>query len=394
MLNRCQHGGVFREAEDAGGMGLKTRAAGALRRGFTMGGVLRITKRLVALTFVTLTVVTVTFLALLALGGSASAAEKTLSWWRDACGYSVSFDSDKFEEVRVRNTVHLLYGPPDFAAPSVGLPVNPQSVARLNPEDHPSRECKAALDVAGRLEFLPLAGIEDYRRALVDEIKDMCEFETAEIRGLRDPSALRDYRPAVAACSPLVDALEGRRDIKRDDIKTAFRRTLDERCSGEADSVRCVNSALARAQRPDGDEWVQLYLVRVGWNRCASAFTSRTVDGRKREQLRAELEEQFGRSFKITRHSCEAAKADSSPRSGAATAALAEATPGKPAATAEKPRSLGCSLKPTLRGRRAEPVQASCAAGNPLRRSVPAASGLPSSLSAGWTMQDRSFTWR
>jgi hypothetical protein len=342
-----------------------------------MGGTIaRIARYLIALTFFTLSAI-----ALPVFGGGASAAEKSLSWWHDGCGYSVSFEPGRIDETQLQNTVRLLYGPPDFAAPSVGLPFNPPSVAKLN-LDHTTRECKAALDVAGRLEFLPLPGIEDYRRALMAEIEDTCQFETAEIRSFREPSALRDYAPA-AACSPFVDALEGKTDLM-----AAFQQTLDERCRGDAAPAQCVERGHAKAETADGMHWVRLYVIKFGWSSCASEFTSRTVDSNKLELMRIALEQQFRHAFKA-KNRCEATADSSGERS--AVVALAEAAPAKPAATAEKPRAPGCSLK--QRGRRAEPEQASCAAGNLLRRSAAATSGLPTSFSAGWAMHDRSFTW-
>lgn len=294
-----------------------------------MGGAISrscITNLLAAVTFAALPM-----LAALEFAASALAAEKTLSWWHDDCGYSVSFDPAKEDEARLRNTVHLIYGPPDFKAPSVGLPFNPHSVARLN-LDHTRRECQSALDVAGRLEFIALAGIDDYRRALMDEIRDTCEFETVQIRGFKEPSALRDYQPA-AACSPYVDALEGKRDIM-----AAFQQTVSQRCTG-ADQVSCIDRTFARAQKNDGGDWVRLYLTKFGWNNCAVDFTSRSVDGRKLEQMRAGLEEQFRSAFRVTKNRCEAAAGSRPGFRTVSAAPLGALPPGKaaPPASASSP---------------------------------------------------------
>jgi hypothetical protein len=324
-----------------------------------MGAVVsRITKLLAAVSFV----------ALPAL--DTGAAEKTLSWGHEACDYSVTFDPGKYDEARLRNTAHLLYGPPDFKAPSVGLPFNPQSIARLNLE-HTQRECRSALDVASRLEFIALPGIDDYRRALMDEIKDTCEFETTEIRGFQKPSALRDYQPA-AVCSPFVDALEGKRDIM-----AAFRQTVSQRCSG-ADQAECIERENARAQKDDGNDWVRLYLVKFGWNSCASQFTRRNVDSRKLELMRAGLEEQFQQTFKITKNRCEAV-ANAQPELRFAPAPLADAIPDKAASTGgkaavsstDRPHVLRCSNPTeTVRWRRSEPERALCAAAHTDYRSA------------------------
>jgi hypothetical protein len=338
----------------------------------------RITKLAVALTVP----------ALLVSGGAVQAADDTVSWWHDGCGYSVRFDAAQRDGARVRNTIHLLYGPPDFKAPSVGLPFHPRSVARINLE-HVSQECRSALDVAGRLEFLPLTGIDEYRRGLMDEIKDTCAFEIAQIRGFRDPSALRDYQPA-AACTPFADALEGKRDMM-----AAFRQTLDHYCAG-ADQASCVDRELTRTQKEDGGDWIRLYLIKFGWNTCASEFTSRHADGRKLEQMRTDLEDQFRRAFKVTRHSCEAG-ADSQAQLRSVPATLDDTALDKPAspappASADKPHPGTCSLKPAARGRRSEAEKALCAAGHALVRSGTQAKELPTPFAAGRVLRSTART--
>ncbi len=311
-----------------------------------------------------------------ALGVRAPAAEKTLSWWRDACGYSVSFDPEAYDEARLRNTVHLIYGPPDFKAPAVGLPFNPQSVARLNLE-HIGRECRGVLDVARRLEFVPLAGIEDYRRALMDDIADTCAFETVQIRGFRDPSALRDYPPA-AACSPYVDALEGKRDLM-----AAFRQTVGERCGGTDQA--CVDRELARAQKDDGTAWARLYLLKYGWNRCASDFTSRGADGQKREAMRTALEAQFRRVFTVTANGCEA-DASSQPAVRAVSTTAIDPAPAREASPAAKLHRVRCrNPTATARGLRPDPERALCAAAHTSRRS--ASAELPTPYAAARSKQ-------
>jgi hypothetical protein len=335
-----------------------------------------------------LAVTVLTVSTLMTSGSPAPAADNTLSWWHDGCGYSVNFDAAQHDEARLRNTVHLLYGPPDFKAPSVGLPFNPRSVARINLE-HVAQECRSALDVAGRLEFLSLTGVEEYRRGLMDEIKDTCAFETAQVRGFRDPSALRDYQPA-AACTPYADALEGKRDMM-----AAFQQTLDHNCAG-ADQAACVEQELMRAQKEDGRDWVRLYLVKFGWNMCATEFTSRHADGRRLEQMRADLEGQFRQAFKVTRHSCEVA-AGREPELRSVPATLAVAPPGKPAspaatASADKPRAARCVLKPSAQGRRSEAEKALCAAGHSPVRSAGQAKELPTPFAAGHGLRSATQT--
>jgi len=241
-----------------------------------------------------------TLAVLLAICDGAPAAERMLSWKDDIdCRHTVSFDPVKYDEARLRNTVNLLVGHSDFEAPVASLPFDPQSIAKLD-LDRTNQECGKALETASRLKFIPLKGIEDYRRAKIAEIKDACEFETIKIRGFQDVSALHEYRPA-AACSHFIEALEG-----KGDIMTVFRETLDRNCARNASPAQCVGRELANSQKTDGMEWVRLYLMTFGWNNCANKFTSRSADHKKLEQMRTELEGQFRRAFKVTKDKCDA----------------------------------------------------------------------------------------
>jgi hypothetical protein len=58
-----------------------------------------------------------TLAVLFSFNESASAIERTLSWVYDDCNYSLGFDPGKYYEATLKNTLHLLFGPPEFKAP-------------------------------------------------------------------------------------------------------------------------------------------------------------------------------------------------------------------------------------------------------------------------------------
>jgi hypothetical protein len=218
---------------------------------------------------------------------AAPAAEKTLSWYDEsACTSTIRFDPAKYDEARMKDTVKLLY------ESDLDLP-DPRS-------ENADQVCKDLLETAGRLKFIPLKGIEDYQRVKIAELNDGCEFGSALVRGLKDPSALRDYRPAATACSRFTDALEG-----KSDITTIFRETVNRNCSKvPLIQKQCVSEALAGAQKADGKEQVRSYVVNFGWSECAASFMSGKVDRKKLDQMRADLDKQFRRTFKITAKNC------------------------------------------------------------------------------------------
>lgn len=247
---------------------------------------------------------------LLASLDGAAAAEKRLTWF-DGCNESIGFDPARYDEVKLRSTLRLLFGPSDFEVPPSPTPMVPQAVARLPDVNRITATCSQALDAANRLEFIPLDGIEDYRRARITELQDVCRFETAKIRGFRDPSALRDYSPALAACSGFIDALEGKRDLL-----ATFRDTVNQSCSRNGSPVSCMARETANLQKPDGMDWAKLYLLVFGWNNCALKYTVRSVDRKRLEQMRAQLEAQFRRLFEVRKDKCDDTGQDGHPEFG------------------------------------------------------------------------------
>ncbi|HEY5965026.1 MAG TPA: hypothetical protein VIU42_13500 [Xanthobacteraceae bacterium] len=233
----------------------------------------------------------------LTLGTSASAARKTLSWDDDACTHRISFDPAKHDEKRLNNSIRLLFARHDLAAPIVPFVADPQAAAKLDLHKY-DRQCSDVLKTVRELELAPLQGIEDYRRARTGDIDDTCRFGNAEIRGLRDPSALRDYTRAPA-CSHFIDALEGKSDIDK-----LFRETVLRQCGNNASPQRCRNETLGEAQKPDGKERVRFYLTMYGWNNCANNNAARIADSKALDKLRAGLERQFRRMFTV-RSKCE-----------------------------------------------------------------------------------------
>jgi len=231
----------------------------------------------------------------LATGNGASAAQKALSWSDDACTYRISFDPAKHDAKRLNSTIRLLFNSQDFSAPIIPYTSGPQEAAKIDLRKF-DQECSAAVRKVLELELSPLQGIEDYRGHLVAESEDACRFGNIQIRGLRDPSALREYTRA-SACSHFIDALEGKSDIMK-----AYREMVTQQCANNASPRRCREDGLKEAEKPDGEARVRFHLVTYGWNNCANQHTVRDSD--VREKLRSPLEKQFRRMFAV-RSKCE-----------------------------------------------------------------------------------------
>jgi len=229
---------------------------------------------------------------------SAAAAEKTASWSDDVCRYSVKFDGARYDEKTVQNTVNLIFGWEIKAPPRTAYAPSPEAARKLDLAQYQA-ECAAALRHARQLRVLPLPGIEQYRRALIDTVQEACRFTAIQIRGYSDPKALREYTPA-AACTPFVDALEGKTDIMK-----VFHETLRAQCQRNASPTQCVNREIERSQRPDGMEWVRHFLFGFGWNNCAVRYvTAWNFTGAIADQ-RTELERRFKDLFAVEKDECD-----------------------------------------------------------------------------------------
>lgn len=263
-------------------------------------------------------------LAALLVGSSAAAAgKKTVSWNDELCRNSVAFDPVKVDEQRLRDTVQLLFDSAKLQAPMVSMPFQPQAISRLDAAET-DRQCKAALEATRNLKLVPLAGIEDYRRAKIAETRDWCEFEAIKIRGFRDPAALREYTPA-ASCSKFIDALEG-----KSDLVAAFRETVDQNCKRNASPAQCAARELANLQKADGPDWARLYLTTFGWSNCAIKYALLNADSKKRGAMLDALEKQFLKTFEVVKDQCDAPQ-DGHPEFGEIALFDANVAPATPA---------------------------------------------------------------
>jgi hypothetical protein len=236
--------------------------------------------------------------SILLLCPAAPAAEQTVSWSDDACRYSIKFDPARYDETIVQNTVNLIFGPPDIISPSVTYAPNPEAGRKLDAAQVQA-ECTGRLRRVRQLRLLPLPGIEQYRRALIEKVQDACRFTTIQIRGRSDPKALREYAPA-AACAPFVDALEGKTDIMK-----VFHDALRAQCQRNASPIQCVDREIERSQRPDGMEWVRHFLIGFGWNNCAIKYVTAWNFGGAIAEQRSELERRFNELMPVEKSECD-----------------------------------------------------------------------------------------
>jgi hypothetical protein len=218
------------------------------------------------------------------------AGQKTLGFGNSVCSYRLQFNPAKQSEDAVGSTARLLFNWEDFRAPFGAFP-DQDTYSEFDFDEY-QQQCTNAVSRLNETTFVPLSGIEAYRRSLIEEFKDTCEFETIKVRGFSSPAALRDYRPA-SSCTRFIDALEGRTDTR-----AFFREFVAESCKKNSSPARCVEELSAKDPH--------FLLLTFGWGNCANQYTSRNnADGAQRERMRTRLQTQFSRLFKVKTIFCE-----------------------------------------------------------------------------------------
>jgi hypothetical protein len=232
-----------------------------------------------------------TLTVILALCGAAVAAQT--GWEDDACDYKVTFDPRKVDTAALKGTIDLLFKQQPVVLGDMYQTPEQAATADLGKLQ---KECAEAIDGRKSLKLLPLPGIEDYRTSVTEDLRDTCEREVAGMRAIRDAGALRDYKPAVVACSEYIDALEGKTDFER-----VFRKTNEQSCQNNASPAACRNRTIADGQKPDGAERKRLFVLTFGWSNCAVNLPAVETRDQKRKAQLDSLTRIFRRQFKVAR---------------------------------------------------------------------------------------------
>jgi hypothetical protein len=237
---------------------------------------------------------------MLMLSSKSYSATKIIEWENAAfCRFETRFDPAKYDTEALRNTINVLFGDGFYqlGIPNIGLD-RPGGHLTSNTEQF-QNQCEMARQQARSLAVIALPGIEDYRAYRLEELDDYCHFGTIESRAASgDVAALREYTKSAEACSPFIDALEGKTDIR-----AVWRDVIETECRKNFDPVSCRASFLAADSRPNPDEAIKLDVLTDGWGNCSVRYL-KTSDMQTREAMRDALIKSFRRRFKIKAYPC------------------------------------------------------------------------------------------
>ena len=214
--------------------------------------------------------------------------------WNDAtCSYKLTFDARKVDRDALKGTIDILFNELPYVPTDQFF--SPEDAARAD-VGKLERECPAVIERQKRHKLLPLPGLDSFRSSLVDDTQDSCGFKLATMRAIKSAAALRDYTPALPACTEFVDALEGKTDLDR-----TWTAIVEASCRENASPEACRNRDRAEAQKPDGLERKRLQVLNFGWNNCAVPFMRMNALSDERDRMRDAIAKKLKAQFKVRR---------------------------------------------------------------------------------------------
>jgi hypothetical protein len=208
----------------------------------------------------------------------------------EACDYEFQFDAAESEFLIKQTFRFLAFGIRDVLGPQIFAP---KDLSKIDISQYDAK-CAAQIAEVTYALTLPLNGMRDLKRALADELDDMCKFEKAKMLGFSDPSALLRFESA-AECRPFVDALMGKTDIA-----AAYDRLAHSQCSRNASVDQCLAKWRTEGQDP---QWMKINILLFGWSNCATKFLK--VNTEHNDGKREKLMQEFKRKYRSKTLSCE-----------------------------------------------------------------------------------------
>lgn len=227
------------------------------------------------------------------------AAQQTIDWFDEAsCRYKIRFDPKKYDATRIKNTADFV-----FSGYLHDFPLSQSDHKRDDRGFDYRAVCARHARAIEALDLVDLPGIEDYRRLLLEQLQEWCDFGIALDRGtLGDTDALRSFEPAASYCSRYADALEGKIDLKQ-----VWHDVIATLCQQNGKPEACRAEHLAAERQPNETERIKGDVLDYGWRSCAARRLKTSPDtsvGQRTDSLRRELDAKFKARFRITRAPC------------------------------------------------------------------------------------------
>jgi hypothetical protein len=231
---------------------------------------------------------------------ASAAALKTIEWFNELqCSSSIKFDPKKYDEERLRNTIAVIFTTGFAGNLFPNTPLHPTSPVNVRLEQY-QQLCEATIRRASELAVIDLPGIEAYRKLKLEELDDECKFGAVEIRAAGgEPSALRGFAPSAEKCSKFIDALEAKVGIM-----AFWREFVNSDCQNNASPSACRAYSFSHEGDADVADRARWEVLQYGWTHCSTTYLKSNVDQKRSDEMKATLEREFRRRFKIKAEPC------------------------------------------------------------------------------------------
>ncbi len=230
-------------------------------------------------------------LALTIFAFSGNAQTRTFKWSDELCDYSGTYNSRKYTEAQLRNTVRL-WMPGGFSLETSATVFKPEDLPTLNLAALDA-EYKAKSGELAHLEIVNTPYWEALRKAKLAEMKQVYELSRLTIQGHRNPKVLNELVGSNECkkkyAAPLIAG--------GDALLTAWRTLNEQHRKINADPERLRRIFDQQYSSPDRMKYALVEVMTFGWWNCANeAIKYVEYDGSQ--------EREFNKLFIRVRRSC------------------------------------------------------------------------------------------
>jgi hypothetical protein len=231
---------------------------------------------------------------LLLLAANAFAQPKRFTWDTELCTISGTYNSGKFSETQLRNTM-ILFGSLSGSLnnyPSVWKweDIAKLDVAALDAEYNERSEKLRSLDV------VPLPYWQRVKQKQIKALEDVYKFYRTKTVAYTTPAILREYHSAPACnakyAEPLINGGDSLLAVWLEVNKASRERN--------ADPERLRREYEAELASPDRQKYAFMEVMAFGWGNCANAEIDRDDDAHNGVH-----EREFRKLFTRVREKCE-----------------------------------------------------------------------------------------
>jgi hypothetical protein len=197
---------------------------------------------------------------------TANGQVRTFRWNTELCRFSGTYDSKKFSQAQLENTVRLMR-PGEFGLDPKATVWNFNEIADLDPAAL-DRKYEMAISELKQLKIVSSAFWESVRRNKTREIEQVYRLSRATMLGYKDPAKLRDYGGAESCKAKFAEPLIAGGDR----LLAAWRVVSDDSRKRNSDPERLRRIFDEQMASPDRLKFALIEVMSFGWWNCANEF--------------------------------------------------------------------------------------------------------------------------